>query len=221
MTIGIYCIENTKNNKKYIGSSIDIERRLVGHRCKLNAGEHENENLQNSYFKYGKENFRFFILEETLEENLVERENNFIYLYDTISRSKGYNMKDASGRELREESRKKMSRTHTEEEKRIVSEKMKGIPKTEEWKNKVRKPKTEEWKRKIGDSHLYKKEKNSKSKYLGVSYNKNKDNWISSIRINGNKIYLGVFNLEEEAAVIYNIAARFYLGENAKINIIE
>lgn len=30
MICGIYCIENKINNKKYIGQSIDIEKRLTG-----------------------------------------------------------------------------------------------------------------------------------------------------------------------------------------------
>lgn len=54
---GIYCILNLKNQKKYIGSSKDIQERIINHKGMLRNNKHYNPILQNSYNKYGKNNF--------------------------------------------------------------------------------------------------------------------------------------------------------------------
>ena len=41
------------------------------------------------------------------------------------------------------------------------------------------------------------------SKYKGVSWNKNRNKWVSQIRINGNRKHLGAFNCEVEASEYY------------------
>lgn len=68
--IGIYKIKNLKNNKIYIGSSNNIEKRINEHFRNLKNNKHPNKHLQLSYNKYGKENFTYEIL-ETFEE--IER----------------------------------------------------------------------------------------------------------------------------------------------------
>ena len=72
--IGIYCIRNKVNNKIYIGSSVDIDRRFRKHRTQLNTKVHSNKHLIKAYHKYGKDNFEFIILEECLKEDLIDRE---------------------------------------------------------------------------------------------------------------------------------------------------
>ena len=61
--IGIYCIENTINNKKYIGSSKNVFKRKNRHFGDLRNNIHPNKKLQASYNKYGVENFKFYVLE--------------------------------------------------------------------------------------------------------------------------------------------------------------
>jgi group I intron endonuclease len=64
MSIGIYGIKNTINNKIYIGQSIHIYRRFTEHRRELNKGIHKNVHLQRAWNKYRQNNFEFFILLE-------------------------------------------------------------------------------------------------------------------------------------------------------------
>ena len=94
--VGIYCVTNLINNKKYIGQSIKIESRWKEHR--KNPFNPKNRNY-NCYFyqairKYGIENFKFEVLEECKIEELDEREKYWISFYQTFppSLGKGYNL---------------------------------------------------------------------------------------------------------------------------------
>lgn len=89
---GIYCIENILNNKRYIGLSRDIKRRWSEHKAELNSHTHRNQYLQSSWDKYGKANFKFYIIELCDEELLTERECYYIKLYKTLSHENGYNL---------------------------------------------------------------------------------------------------------------------------------
>lgn len=61
--ICIYKITNIINNKIYIGSTIDYNRRVNTHLRLLNRNEHHSVKLQNSFNKYGEDNFNFTIIE--------------------------------------------------------------------------------------------------------------------------------------------------------------
>lgn len=89
---GIYCIKNTLNNKKYIGMSRDIKRRWSEHRTELNSHTHVNQYLQSAWDKYGKSNFKFYVIELCEEEKLSERECYYIQLYKSLSHENGYNL---------------------------------------------------------------------------------------------------------------------------------
>ena len=75
---GIYCIVNTDNQKKYVGSSKNIYQRLQKHRVYLRKNMHENKKLQNSWNKHGEDSFQYFILEFCPEEQLLAREQFYI-----------------------------------------------------------------------------------------------------------------------------------------------
>ena len=77
---GIYCILNIQNNKKYIGSSINIWQRLQKHFSLLRKNKHENIILQNSFNKNGEENFICFCLREHKNEDLTYLEQYYIDL---------------------------------------------------------------------------------------------------------------------------------------------
>ncbi|TXG82357.1 MAG: hypothetical protein E6R13_05105 [Spirochaetes bacterium] len=75
---GIYKITNIVNNKFYIGSSTELNKRRVQHFCDLKAGRHKNLKLQYSYNKYGKDSFKFEILATCPHEYLMKLEQWFI-----------------------------------------------------------------------------------------------------------------------------------------------
>ena len=88
----IYKIINLVNNNIYVGSCYKIKQRRSNHFKDLNNNKHGNRHLQNAYNKYGKENFRFEVIEELIfpveyekvliREHLETREQFYI---DTLS----------------------------------------------------------------------------------------------------------------------------------------
>jgi len=113
---GIYQIINIKNNKRYIGWSIDIEQRWQNHRLALDGNYHDNTYLQNAYNLYGVENFQYSIIEEIdLDiEKLKLMEIYWISYYNSyVKDGGGYNLTRGGDGQLgitrSEETRKKIS----------------------------------------------------------------------------------------------------------------
>lgn len=75
---GIYIINCTLNNKCYIGSSVNIRRRYREYHSDFKNRKCHNQYLQNSFLKYGLNNFTFNVLEFCSKESLIEREKHFI-----------------------------------------------------------------------------------------------------------------------------------------------
>lgn len=59
---GIYEIRNKTNQKRYVGSAVNLKSRWYQHKSKLRKGTHENGYLQNAWGKYGKGTFEFRVL---------------------------------------------------------------------------------------------------------------------------------------------------------------
>lgn len=78
MKAHIYKIENLINSHIYVGSSFEVEARKTKHFYLLDKGNHHSIHLQRAYNKYGKENFKFEILEElnnvSIEEVLLKEQ---------------------------------------------------------------------------------------------------------------------------------------------------
>lgn len=89
---GIYCIRNTRNNKVYIGQSIDLDGRWSKHKSELNRNIHFNPQLQEDWTTYGQISFEFEILELCSEDELDEKEQFYIDKYDSMNHAIGYNL---------------------------------------------------------------------------------------------------------------------------------
>lgn len=87
--IGIYCIENLINNKKYIGSSVDIYSRWLKHKSVLNNNKHNWHIFQNDWNKFKASNFKFYIIEECTKDCLLKREQYWMDYYNSYN--VGYN----------------------------------------------------------------------------------------------------------------------------------
>lgn len=112
--IGIYCIKNKVNSKKYIGQSNDIYARWYNHKYCLNNNRHGNSYLQNAWNKYGEDNFDFIILELCDESDIDKREQYYIAKFSTTIRENGYNL-DSGGnlnKHHSKETKQKISKAH-------------------------------------------------------------------------------------------------------------
>jgi group I intron endonuclease len=101
MKSGIYRIKNLINEKSYIGSALNINRRFSRHKNDLSKNKHHNVHLQASYNKHGKANFQFLILELCEIEELIKREQFYIDKYLCWRRSFGYNLSPTAGKYIR------------------------------------------------------------------------------------------------------------------------
>lgn len=92
MTAIIYEINNTQNEKRYIGSTSQWERRKYEHTYLLKNGNHGNRHLQNAWNKYGSDAFKFSIIEETdqqfAEEQKYLDEAEWSNLYNISKKAK-------------------------------------------------------------------------------------------------------------------------------------
>jgi len=147
---GIYQIQNVINNKKYIGSAVDIDRRWKEHLYKLKKGIHENKHLQRAFLKYGENSFEFMILEVVMTpEGLILLEQKYLdELYPE------YNILPTAGSSL--------GYKHTEESKKKISEAEKGKSLSEKTKKKIsearkgthyKQPMSEEGRANISEAH--------------------------------------------------------------------
>lgn len=78
MKSGIYKITNIITFDFYIGSAVYIKNRWANHRCLFRANKHANLYFQNTWNKYGEENFKFEVLEYCEKEKLIEREQHWL-----------------------------------------------------------------------------------------------------------------------------------------------
>jgi len=110
MTAGIYCIENLVNGKKYIGQSINIKKRMFDEHSRCHA-------LNNAIEKYGKENFKRYILLYCEPKELEYYEIACIKIFHSRVSESGYNIfgggkATKTGWRHSEEAKRKISKTN-------------------------------------------------------------------------------------------------------------
>ena len=142
---GIYCIRNIINQKVYIGKSINIRQRIWNHISNLNSKnkKSENQHLINAWWKYGKDNFEYFVLEiidknqENIENIFKDKELFWMDYYNSYNRDKGYNLRRDSSTKMivHNETRIKYSQAqfkrYEDPEQRIKT----GLATSKYWKN--------------------------------------------------------------------------------------
>jgi group I intron endonuclease len=141
MTIsGIYTITNKTNGKIYVGSSNRVKVRWGHHKSNLKNKRHCNIHLQRAYDKSGLLAFVFEIVKEVEEAELLTEEQKML---DTLQPfgERGYNIARTAGSPM-------TGRTHTEEVKQILREKLSG-----EKHPHYGKPVSEAWRRKISKAN--------------------------------------------------------------------
>lgn len=142
---GIYLWENRNNRKLYVGSSIDLKRRLTSYYNLKHLAKYPTRYINNALLKDGHTAFSLYILELCNPEDLISREQYYFDLLDpeyNICKTAGSSL----GRLHSEESKEKISKsklntnlkeenhfyghTHTEEakEKMVNSKLSKALP---------------------------------------------------------------------------------------------
>lgn len=121
--VGIYLIENKVTGQKYIGQSVDIERRWMEHKTPKAVG---NDKLHSDMKRYGLENFSFTVLEECRPEELQEKELSFIRntqpYYNTIGKALSEETKERVSKGVR----KWWNSAPQEMRDKVISENLKG-----------------------------------------------------------------------------------------------
>jgi group I intron endonuclease len=120
-TVGIYSITNLKNNKIYIGSTKNFERRYYYHLNDLRNNRHFNIHLQRAFNIDGEDFFIYNLVEECDELNLVEKEEYYIEKFNSCDEKFGYNINPKSDRPP-----SWIGKNHSEETKSKISISQKG-----------------------------------------------------------------------------------------------
>lgn len=121
----IYKIVNNINGKMYVGQTNNPDRRKMDHFYALNNNKHFNNYLQNSWNKYGKDCFDFIVIGEYNAEEICKWEEYWIKTLNTRSPN-GYNIL-SGGERMFGENNPFYGKTHSEETRKILSEKHKNI----------------------------------------------------------------------------------------------
>ena len=122
---GIYQIKSLKYpDRIYIGSAINIDSRWNNHIKTLRQKKHRNCKMQGHYDKYGECDLHFAILEECIKDNLINREQYYIDLFNP-----SFNICRKAGSPL--------GVKHSDEYKKRISERQKGRKLSEEHKKKI------------------------------------------------------------------------------------
>lgn len=111
MPSGVYTITCIPTGRKYVGSSVNVQRRWYCHKNALKKGKHKNVLLQRAWDKYGEDAFIFEILVTTAPEDMLDVEQEQLDSGEFFAPN-GFNiMKSVSW--ITEAVRNKMAASHT------------------------------------------------------------------------------------------------------------
>ena len=125
MTTGVYWFyQRSTDRAVYVGSSVNVERRIQEHRRMLQDGKHYNSHLQRTWNKYGADDFEMALLEPADAAQLKEREQ---FWMEAMPSWPTCNIAIAAdnamrGRKHTEETRQKLSRPFSDEHKQKLRE---------------------------------------------------------------------------------------------------
>jgi group I intron endonuclease len=145
--VGIYKITSLRDGRVYIGSSVDIQKRIKSHKWHLKRQSHRNRHLQAVYNKYGESNLDFCHLEECDVGELRSLEMEYINGYDSYNN--GFNLtKDTiapmRGIALTEEHKSKIG---------LSNKGRRGHVMSDETKEKIRQYQLSRPRRRLSDAH--------------------------------------------------------------------
>lgn len=89
-TSGIYRITCLPTSKIYIGSSIDVYKRICTHKFQLRRNKHPNQYLQRAWNKYLEDSFKFELIEET--SDILSREAFWFKETNCCNEEFGFNL---------------------------------------------------------------------------------------------------------------------------------
>jgi group I intron endonuclease len=111
---GIYGVVYTPTGTSYIGSSVNLDDRIMNHIL----GRSSNPHLQSAILKHGLCMFAFVILEYCNLSDLLKREQHFLDILFSLAKELRYNFNPTAGSSL--------GYKHTEESKAQMSDSKSG-----------------------------------------------------------------------------------------------
>ena len=151
MMSGVYRIVNLVTNRTYIGSSLNVPKRLRDHKKLLAGRRHSNRHLQSSWMKHGQDCFSFDELVSCDCSELTTREQQFMDAY-ILHDLPLFNILPSSP------SRAGMKRAQSLETREKIRATLMGHPVTDETREKmsmkwVRRPLSQQGLRNLKDAH--------------------------------------------------------------------
>lgn len=113
--VSIYRFINTVNNKSYIGSTNNISHRVATHKCACNSPKYIDQKFYRAVRKYGWDNFKLEILEDSvcpIVDIRNMRENYWILHFKTLDDEFGYNLKLADCKNVSKETCAKIGKAN-------------------------------------------------------------------------------------------------------------
>lgn len=142
--ICIYSITNIVNNKMYVGSAVNFNRRKRVHLGLLRKNKHHSIKLQNSFNKYGVDKFRFDILEVVAStQELISIEQKYLDdLKPELNMTLVAGLNSHLGMKRSDETREKIRKSNTgrsvsEETREKIRQYNLGLNKTDDTKDRI------------------------------------------------------------------------------------